>query len=67
MAKIHELHVDFVCTIGGNESLLSSQLSVISEEEIETSTPFQITSAAGPSPMTSKHCQRNYSALIPLT
>ena len=25
MAKIHELHVDVVCTIGGNESLLSSQ------------------------------------------
>jgi hypothetical protein len=35
MAKIHELCVDFVCTIGAYESLLGDQLSIISKEEIE--------------------------------
>ncbi len=35
MAKIHELHLRFICTIGAYESLLGDQLSVISEEEIE--------------------------------
>jgi hypothetical protein len=35
MAKIHELHVSFVCAIGGHESLLGNKLSVISSEELE--------------------------------